>query len=77
MGSVQELRDDQEVPASLLPELERLWQEGRAAAAAGGAGPSNPPAPLNWMMMEMFNPHDEEYYDENEEYCDGYDCCCC
>ena len=76
--SVQELRDDPKVPASLLPELERLWQESRTAAAAGVAGPSNAAHMewahrLEWEAMGMANPYDED----DEEYYDDCDDCCC
>lgn len=36
-ASLQQLRGDQDIPASLLPAMERLWREEEAGLPAGAA----------------------------------------
>lgn len=88
--SLQQLREDAEVPASLLPDLEGLWQAVNHSAAgvegAGGAGTSSSAGAgpsSKWAAMiashRAFNyilDELEEAYMEEMMGCCVCGCCC-
>lgn len=57
-ASLEALRADADIPRSLLPEMERLWQQSRTLGA-----PAPPRLPGLWHMMFGEWSEDEGDYD--------------